>query len=143
MSQSNEKSYIETNNYLDKKYHQALLFDFYGELLKSNNKEIYEDYILNDLSLSEIADERGISRQGIHDTIKRTNKRLEDYESKIHLLSKYGSIQNKVGNIQSIIDDIKKDTILCEADKKDSLSDNLLERLTHIEEILKDIMKET
>lgn len=142
MSQSNEKSYIETNNYLDKKYHQALLFDFYGELLKSNNKEIYEDYILNDLSLSEIADERGVSRQGIHDTIKRTSKRLEEYESKIHLLKRYGSIQDKVENIQSIISDIKSDNLLCEKDNK-SISDSLLNRLTHIEEILKDIMNET
>ena len=43
---------------------QALLYDFYGELLTSHQKEIYEQFVLEDLSLSEIAGEAGISRQG-------------------------------------------------------------------------------
>ena len=46
---------------------QALLYDFYGELLTSHQKEIYEQFVLEDLSLSEIAGEAGISRQGVHD----------------------------------------------------------------------------
>ena len=49
---------------------QNLLYDFYGELLNDHQKKIYEDAIYNDLSLSEIADEYGISRQGVHDLIK-------------------------------------------------------------------------
>ena len=48
---------------------QNLLYDFYGELLNDHQKKIYEDAIYNDLSLSEIADEYGISRQGVHDLI--------------------------------------------------------------------------
>ena len=123
----------QDNKYLDKKYHQAMLYDFYGELLKTNNKQIYEDYILNDLSLSEIAVERGISRQGIHDTIKRTDKRLQEYESKIHLLKKYSNIQKKVNDIQSIIKEVKQST-----------SNNIdCDKLVEIEEILKDILNET
>lgn len=58
---------------LDTKYRQGLLYDFYGSLLKENNRIIFEDYVLNDLSLSEIAEEHGISRQGIHDAIKKNN----------------------------------------------------------------------
>ena len=59
---------------------QALLYDFYGELLTSHQKEIYEQFVLEDLSLSEIAGEAGISRQGVHDLIKRCQKALEGYE---------------------------------------------------------------
>ena len=58
---------------------QALLYDFYGELLTEHQKEIYEKFVLEDLSLSEIADDAGISRQGVHDVLKRCNNILEGY----------------------------------------------------------------
>ena len=75
---------------------QALLYDFYGELLTSHQKEIYEQFVLEDLSLSEIAEDAGISRQGVHDLIKRCNKTLEGYEAKLHLVEKFLSIKEKV-----------------------------------------------
>ena len=53
---------------------QALLYDFYGELLNEHQKEIYEQFVLEDLSLSEIAQGAGISRQGVHDLVKRCQK---------------------------------------------------------------------
>ena len=56
---------------------QALLFDFYGELLTDHQKEIYEQFVLEDLSLGEIAREAGISRQGVHDLIRRCNQTLK------------------------------------------------------------------
>ena len=65
---------------------QALLYDFYGELLTEHQKKIYEAAIYNDLSLGEIAAEQGISRQGVHDLIRRCDKILVDYESKLHLV---------------------------------------------------------
>ena len=49
----------------------TLLYDFYGELLTEHQRSIYEDVVYNDMSLSEIAEENGISRQGVHDLIKR------------------------------------------------------------------------
>ena len=55
---------------------QALLYDFYGELLNEHQKEIYEQFVLEDLSLSEIALGAGISRQGVHDLVKRCQKTL-------------------------------------------------------------------
>ena len=67
---------------MEKIVEQALLYDFYGELLTEHQKKIYEDVILNDYSLSETAEEYGISRQGVHDLIKRCNKILNDYEEK-------------------------------------------------------------
>ena len=61
-----------------------MLYDFYGELLNEHQKEIYEDVVFNDMSPSEIAREEGISRQGVHDLIKRCDKILKDYEEKLH-----------------------------------------------------------
>ena len=68
---------------------QTLLYDFYGELLNEHQRGVYEDAVFNDLSLSEIADEYGISRQGVHDLIKRVSNTLEGYESKLHLVDSY------------------------------------------------------
>ena len=52
---------------MEKFVEQTLLYDFYGELLTAHQRRIYEDVVLNDYSLSEVADELGISRQGVHD----------------------------------------------------------------------------
>ena len=84
---------------------QNLLYDFYGELLNAHQKQIYEDAIYNDLSLSEIADEYGISRQGVHDLIKRVTKTLEGYEEKLHLIKKFLDTKDKVTKIDSLVDD--------------------------------------
>ena len=65
---------------MDKIVEQGLLYDFYGELLTDHQKQVYEDAVYHDMSLSEIAEEQGISRQGVHDLIKRCNKILADYE---------------------------------------------------------------
>lgn len=86
---------------------QALLYDFYGELLTSHQKEIYEQFILEDLSLGEIASDAGISRQGVHDLVKRCNKTLQGYEEKLHLVEKFLSIKEKVHKIDDILEQYK------------------------------------
>ncbi len=83
---------------------QNLLYDFYGELLNDHQKKIYEDAIYNDLSLSEIADEYGISRR-VHDLIKRVTKTLDGYEAKLHLIQKFLETKDKVSKIDSLVDD--------------------------------------
>lgn len=83
---------------------QALLYDFYGELLTSHQKEIYEQFVLEDLSLSEIAEDAGISRQGVHDLIKRCNKTLEGYEAKLHLVEKFLSIKEKIHRMNELLE---------------------------------------
>jgi predicted DNA-binding protein YlxM (UPF0122 family) len=87
---------------------QALLFDFYGELLTEHQKEIYEQFVLDDLSLGEIAREAGISRQGVHDLIKRCNKILQEYEEKLHLVEKFLKIKEKVHQIDSILEEYQE-----------------------------------
>lgn len=81
----------------------SILYDFYGELLSAHKKQIFEDYILNDLSLSEIAAEQGISRQGVHDIVKRCTQELKEYEMKLSLVSRFQSIKNKLSDIKEII----------------------------------------
>lgn len=68
---------------MDELLKQALLYDFYGELLTDHQKEIYEQFILEDLSLGEIARDAGISRQGVHDLVKRCDRTLQEYEEKL------------------------------------------------------------
>lgn len=109
---------------MEKFVEQSLLYDFYGELLNEHQKSIYEDAVFNDLSLSEIADEHGISRQGVHDLIKRVNKTLEGYEEKLHLIEKFLQTKDKVRKINELTEKfiISKD-VACIADIQHIASD--------------------
>ena len=90
---------------LEKLEYKGMLYDFYGELLTQHQKKVYEDAVLNDLSLSEIADEQGISRQGVHDLIKRCDKILAGYENKLHLVEKFSRIKLNIQQINRLTDD--------------------------------------
>lgn len=87
---------------------QNLLYDFYGELLTEHQRAIYEDVIFNDMSLAEIAEEQGISRQGVHDLIKRCDKILSGYEEKLHLISKFQKTKEMVAEIQNLTRDFQE-----------------------------------
>lgn len=89
---------------MDKLYEQAMLFDFYGELLTEHQRAVYADAICQDMSLSEIAEERGISRQGVHDLIRRCDRILQDYESKLHLVERFAKARKTVQDIQKLAD---------------------------------------
>ncbi len=82
----------------------SLLYDFYGDLLTEHQKSIYEAYVLEDLSLGEIAQANGISRQAVHDIIKRCNHILSEYEEKLGLVEKFLLIKEKVGQINTCND---------------------------------------
>ncbi len=102
---SNELAAQEAVVGLEKLEYKGMLYDFYGELLTQHQKKIYEDAVFHDLSLSEIADEQGISRQGVHDLIKRCDKTLADYENKLHLVEKFAKIKRTIQQINSLTDD--------------------------------------
>lgn len=87
---------------MDKIYEQTMLFDFYGELLTERQRSVYEEAVYHDLSLGEIAEERGISRQGVHDMIRRCDKILRDYESKLHLVERFSRAKEKVREIEEL-----------------------------------------
>ena len=93
---------------MEKILEQTLLYDFYGELLTEHQKQIYEDVVLNDYSLSEVAQEQGISRQGVHDLVKRCNRILQDYESKLHLVEKFVTIKEQVEQMKHSLLDVEQ-----------------------------------
>ncbi len=87
---------------------QALLYDFYGELLTEHQKRIYELVVLEDYSYSEIAKDEGISRQSVHDMIRRCDALLEGYEEKLQLIAKFLKTKELVGKIKNLSEEYSK-----------------------------------
>ncbi|HIY06809.1 MAG TPA: YlxM family DNA-binding protein [Candidatus Evtepia faecigallinarum] len=77
-------------------YRMAMLYDFYGDLLTPRQKEFYDLYYNDDLSLAEIAENYGITRQGVRDIIVRAEKALEDIEEKTGLIQRYHRTRSAV-----------------------------------------------
>ena len=71
----------------------SLLFDFYGETLTEKQRELFDLYYNEDLSLAEIAEHAGITRQGVRDSIKRAEHVLGEMESKLGLVARYGDTE--------------------------------------------------
>lgn len=101
---------------------QGYLYDFYGELLTKRQQQVYESVVLEDYSLSEVAEDLGISRQGVHDMIRRCNKTLEEYEQKLHLVEKFLNIRRQVRKINSLAKESHSEEIV-------SISNEILEEL--------------
>lgn len=87
---------------MEKIVEQGLLYDFYGELLNAHQQEIYESVVYENLSLGEIAEARGISRQAVHDIVKRCDKTLLGYEEKLKLVARFASIKEKISQINRL-----------------------------------------
>ena len=113
---------------MEEKIEQAYLYDFYGELLNERQRKIYEDFVFNDLSLGEIADEEGISRQGVHDMIKRCTKALEEYERKLHLVEKF-LFAKQVEEIHRLAGDFRKNHNDAIIEEIEQISNQILEEL--------------
>ncbi|MDY3796517.1 MAG: DNA-binding protein [Agathobacter sp.] len=114
---------------MDDKLKQTYLYDFYGELLNEHQRQIYEDFVFNDLSLGEIASEEGISRQGVSDMIKRCGKKLENYEQKLHLVEKFMSIKDDVYRIHELTDEFNRSQDSRIIEDIESISNQILEEL--------------
>lgn len=108
---------------------QSMLYDFYGELLNEHQKRIYEDVVFNDMSQSEIAREEGMSRQGIHDLIKRCDKILYEYEEKLHLVEKFANAKRDVERIRTLSREFKESKNIDVIDEIVRISDNILDEI--------------
>lgn len=86
----------------------TLLFDFYGELLSEHQKRIYTEVVFNDYSISEVAQDEGISRQSVSDMIRRINKSLLGYEKKLRLVEKFKQTREWVKDIKALTEDFEK-----------------------------------
>ena len=107
----------------------SLLFDFYGEMLGEHKKKIFEDYVLNDLSLAEIAEEEGISRQGVHDTVKRCTKQLKEYEAALHLVEKFQNMKDKLTKASEFLGTSNKEADASNIEEAKKLLAEMLEEL--------------
>ena len=114
---------------MEKFVERTLLYDFYGELLTEHQQSIYEDVVLNDYSCTEVAAERGISRQGVHDMIKRCTKALEGYEEKLHLIAKFQSAKQKVAQIDALAKEFHSSHNEAIMEEIEQISNQILEEL--------------
>jgi len=105
----------------DDRVMQSLLLDFYGQLLTDKQRETCELYFNEDLSLAEIAEQCGISRQGVWDNVRRAVAALEEIEEKTGLVRRFSETQrslellrNKAEGLLSLPLDEKAHTAACE-----------------------------
>lgn len=93
---------------IEKKERINQLFDIYESLFTEHQVQIFQSYYQDDLSLKEIAEDFNISRNAVHDLLKRVEVMLEDYEAKLHLLDKINEIENILENQDEIKEKIMK-----------------------------------
>ena len=105
---------------MEKIFERNLLYDFYGDLLTDRQKQIYEDSVFGDLSISELASDYDVSRQSIHDLIKRCDNILNGYEEKLHMIERFMKIRNaalKIKMLSEVSDSEALETINFMADE--------------------------
>ena len=85
----------------------AVLFDYYGKLLSEKQYKVVDQYCNEDLSLREIAELNGISKQGISDILSRAEKKLRFYEDELKLISKFEKINSSLREINLLIEKSK------------------------------------
>lgn len=105
---------------IDKIAEVSLLYDFYGQLLTKRQQDVMQLYHEENLSLSEIAQEFSISRQGVHDAVKNAEKSLYEYEEKLGLVKKFAKTKEMILQI-----DQKLDHIIEENKNNQELNDKL------------------
>ena len=84
----------------------GLLLDFYGEILTEHKRNILDMYYNEDFSLSEIAEQIGISRQGVRDAIVKSSNELRFYEKKLGLANRFSKMKASVEKIRRISEDL-------------------------------------
>lgn len=85
----------------------AVLFDYYGKLLSEKQYNVVDQHCNEDLSLKEIAELNGISKQGISDILSRAEKKLRFYEGELKLISKFDKINSSLKEINLLIENSK------------------------------------
>ena len=93
---------------MEKTLRMSLLFDFYGPLLTDRQQDVYQMYFHEDLSLGEISEQLGVSRQAVYDMLKRSGAAVEDFEEKLELVSKYQARQENLAEVQKILRELRR-----------------------------------
>ena len=92
---------------MDKNVEVGILYGFYKNMLTAKQSECIDLYYNEDLSLSEISEHLGITRQGVRDNIKRAEHTLFETEARLGLMQRFLSIKNRLADIDDIIREIE------------------------------------
>ena len=87
----------------DTRLMQSMLLDFYGDLLTDKQRECFDLHVNDDLSLAEIAEQSGISRQGVWDNIRRAERALQEFENKTGLIERFNQNRRRLGELRELI----------------------------------------
>ena len=107
----------------------SLLYDFYGDLLNDKQSNVMGLYHEDNLSLSEIADDLGMTRQAVHYTLKKAEGSLEKYEEKLKLISKYLNNEAEINSALKKLDEIEEEGLSADNMKRFADIKKILERL--------------
>ncbi|MBZ2173900.1 DNA-binding protein [Schnuerera sp. xch1] len=118
---------------IDKLVEVGILFDFYGKLLSEKQYTAIELYYIYDLSLAEIGEELGISRQGVFDTLKRAEENLYEFENTLKLVNKFYNSKKEINKIYELAVDIEKESKLINNEK-------ILKKAEDLKDVVKTII---
>ena len=122
---------------MDDRIRQTLLYDFYGELLSEHQKAVFSAAVFDDMSYSELADEFNCTRQAAFDIVRRINHKLEGYEEKLGLLSRFETAKNKMNEMTDLVNEMKD--IISSKDLDNKTEKELLKGLTSISDLSDEI----
>ena len=100
------ESASDVDSRLDDLEHKSMLYDFYGALLNDNQNEVMSLYHEDNLSLSEIAEQLGMTRQAVHYTLKKAERALEGYEERLGLIGSFSRNQELAARAEELIGEL-------------------------------------
>ena len=87
---------------MEKIVEQGLLYDFYGSLLTGHQQKIYEKVVYENLSLNEVAETEGVSKQAVHDLVRRCTMIMRGYETKLGMIRRFGRIRESADKLRQM-----------------------------------------
>ena len=116
-------------------YRMAMLFDFYGDMLTDRQREFYDLYYNEDLSLAEIAENYGISRQGVRDVIVRAEATLTELEDKTGIIRRFHVMQDQLTAVQHDVETIaRRNEEKYQDEEIEVLTDSISEQLAKLKQ---------
>ena len=125
---------------MDERLRQSLLYDFYGELLNEHQKAVFSAAVFDDMSYSELAEEFDCSRQAAFDLVRRINKKLEHYESKLGLLARFTNARDKMEELKTAVSEMNNTVELSSID--DKTKEKLIHDLSGISQMSAQVFEE-
>ncbi len=125
---------------MDERLRQSLLYDFYGELLNEHQKAVFSAAVFDDMSYSELAEEFDCSRQAAFDLVRRINKKLENYESKLGLLARFTNARDKMEELKTAVSEMNNTVELSSID--DKTKEKLIHDLSGISQMSAQVFEE-